>query len=159
MPNTLIEMDLTAANTGQSANLEYRVLEDDGVTEHSTWTNTGIVEVDATDRPGYYRVQGQVDVPEKGGFIEVQNSVGPVFLGSDPVEPNVLTDTTYTELIGVPAFPVTIKDMLVWMFMLTRNKLLQTTSLQTLRDDGDSTDLATSATSSDGVTVTRGKWA
>lgn len=98
MPNELLEMDLGPANTGLAASLQYRVLEDDGTTEHATWSGTGVVEVDATDKPGYYRVQGAIDIPTDGGFIEVQNSSGSVFFGSVPVIPTASSAPTAAEI-------------------------------------------------------------
>lgn len=284
MPNELLEMDLGPANTGLAANLQYRVLEDDGTTEHATWSGTGVVEVDATDKPGYYRVQGTIDIPTDGGFIEVQNSSGSVFMGSVPVIPTassaptavqirqemdsnstqlaaivndtdelqgdwedggrldaildarasqssvdtvdsnvnaILADTgtdgvvvasfttaakaeinaeadtaltdynpptkaeldsglaglndlsaaqvnaevvdalitdTYAEPSSVPSSTSSLKDKINWLFALARNRVTQTSSTQTLRNDANSANIGTASISSDDTTFVRGEW-
>ena len=69
-----------------------------------------------------------------------------------------LTVTTQTELAAVPAATATVADMMGWMYILSRNKLLQTASVQTVRDDADGADIATAATSDNGVTFTRAEY-
>ena len=69
-----------------------------------------------------------------------------------------LTVTTQTELAGVPAAAATVADMMGWVFMLSRNKLLQTATVQTLRNDADGANVAVAATVDDGVTFTRSEF-
>lgn len=52
----------------------------------------------------------------------------------------------------------TMRDLVQWMGALARNRVTQTATTQTLRNDADGADLATSTVSDDGVTATRGKW-
>lgn len=68
-------------------------------------------------------------------------------------------DEAMTESAGVPAVTASFRDALKWMFALTRNKLTQTTTTQTLRNDADSGDIATAAVSDNGTTATRAEWA
>ena len=52
----------------------------------------------------------------------------------------------------------TFRDLLQWIGALARNKQTQTSSTQIVRNDADSANLASSATSDDGTTTTRGEW-
>jgi hypothetical protein len=59
---------------------------------------------------------------------------------------------------GPPAATASIADMLHWMFTLSRNRLLQTDSLQTIRNSANSGDIATAAVSDDAGTFERSEW-
>lgn len=59
---------------------------------------------------------------------------------------------------GPPAATASIADMLHWMFTLSRNRLLQTDSLQTIRNSADSGDIATAAVSDADGTFERSEW-
>lgn len=63
-----------------------------------------------------------------------------------------------TELTAVPAVTGTTLDALEWLFLLARNRILQTSALQTLRNDANSADIATAGVSDDGTTFVRGEW-
>ena len=52
-----------------------------------------------------------------------------------------------------------IVDGIAWVTALNRNKVTQTTTTLTLRNDADSGNIATSAVSDDGTTATRGEFA
>lgn len=69
-----------------------------------------------------------------------------------------LTSTTYAESSGIPAATSSLKDDLVYLKTLARNKITQTSTTSTLRNDGDSGNVGTSTVSDDGATFTRGKW-
>lgn len=71
---------------------------------------------------------------------------------------NALTVDTYAEPAAAVAATATLKDMLNWMKALARNKMTQTATTQTLRNDGDAATIASSTDSDDGTTFTRGKW-
>lgn len=64
-----------------------------------------------------------------------------------------------TELAGVPGVTGTVLEALEWIFLLARNKVTQTATTQTLRNDADNASLATAAVSDDGTTATRAEWA
>ena len=51
-----------------------------------------------------------------------------------------------------------IQDIIEWLGVLSRNKMTQTSSTKTLRNDADSADISTSAVSDDGTTYTEGEW-
>lgn len=69
-----------------------------------------------------------------------------------------LVTTTYAEPGSVPAATASLKDKIGWLFALDRNKLTQTSTTKTLRNDADSGNIATSAVSDDGTTATRGEY-
>ena len=69
----------------------------------------------------------------------------------------LITDT-YAEPSSVPAATSSIKDKINWIFAMSRNKLTQTASAQTLRNDADNASIGAASTSDDGTTFTRGEW-
>ena len=69
-----------------------------------------------------------------------------------------LTTTTYPESSVPVGATATLKDMLVWLKTLARNKITQTSTTETLYADNGSTPVSTSTDSDDGTTFTRGKW-
>lgn len=71
---------------------------------------------------------------------------------------DVLTTDTFAEPGSVPAATSSLKDKIGWLFMLARNKLTQTSTTAAVRDDGDTTDVATSSVSDNGTTFTRGEY-
>lgn len=77
---------------------------------------------------------------------------------NDQVVDALVTDT-YAEPSGVPAATSSLKDKINWLFALARNKMTQTSTTTTLRNDADSGNISTSTVSDDGTTATRGEWA
>lgn len=71
---------------------------------------------------------------------------------------DVLVTDTFAEPTSVPAATSSLKDKIAWLFTLGRNKLTQTSTTQKVRNDGDSSDVASSTVSDDGTTFTRGKY-
>jgi hypothetical protein len=71
---------------------------------------------------------------------------------------DALATDTYAEPASVPAATSSLKDKINWLFALARNKLTQTSTTQTLRNDADNSSIATSTDSDDGTTYTRGEW-
>ena len=71
---------------------------------------------------------------------------------------DVLATDTFAEAAGVPAATSSLKDKLNWVFMLHRNKITQTATTQTVRNDADSASVATSAVSDDGTTFVRAEY-
>lgn len=60
---------------------------------------------------------------------------------------------------AAPAATATALDALAWIFTLARNKITQTSTTQTLRNDADDGSIATAAVSDDGTTAIRAEWA
>lgn len=71
---------------------------------------------------------------------------------------DVLNVDTFVESAGVPAATATLVDKIGWLATLARNKILQTATVQTLRNDADAADIATAAVSDDATTATRAEW-
>ena len=67
-------------------------------------------------------------------------------------------DEAMTESGGIPAVTASFRDAFRWMFALSRNKITQTATTQSLRNDADAGNIATSTVSDDGTTATRGEW-
>lgn len=60
---------------------------------------------------------------------------------------------------GVPSWPSDIETMLAWVLAFFRNKMTQTDTTTTLRNDADNANLGTSTVSDSGGTYTKGEWA
>ena len=71
---------------------------------------------------------------------------------------NLFWDEAMVETTGAPAITGTFRAGFEWMFALSRNKITQTATLQTLRNDADGADLATSVVSDDATTYVRNEW-
>ena len=71
---------------------------------------------------------------------------------------DVLTVDTHAEVAGVVAATSTLKDKINWIFALLRNKRTTTATTDTLRNDADGADIATSTVSDDATTFTRTEW-
>lgn len=71
---------------------------------------------------------------------------------------DALNVDTYAEVSAPPAANAPLSQKIGWLFVLARNKLTQSSTTQTLRNDADSGDIATSAVSDNGTTFTRGEW-
>lgn len=71
---------------------------------------------------------------------------------------DVLNTDTFAEPASVPAATASLVAKIGWLAALARNKITQTATTQTLRNDADGADIATSAVSDDGTTFTRAEW-
>ncbi|MGB1373813.1 MAG: hypothetical protein ACPG6R_11875 [Aequoribacter sp.] len=71
---------------------------------------------------------------------------------------DVLNVDTFAESSGVPAATASLVDKIAFLTTLARNKITQTASTQTLRNDADSGNIATSTQSDDATTYTKGEW-
>lgn len=59
---------------------------------------------------------------------------------------------------GVPGVTAPLADKLDWLTALARNKVTQTPGVQSLRNDADDADVASAATSDDGLSFVREQW-
>ena len=71
---------------------------------------------------------------------------------------DALNVDTYAEPSSVPSATASLVDKISWICALARNKITQTATTQTLRNDADDGNIATAATSDDGTTFTRGEF-
>ena len=88
--------------------------------------------------------------------ISALNDISPAEVATE-VSDYFETDTK-AELAAVPAATSTLKDKIVWLFMLARNKMTSTASEASLKADDGSTEVASSALSDDGSITTRGEF-
>lgn len=71
---------------------------------------------------------------------------------------DTLATDTYAEPSSVPSATSSLKDKISWLFTLSRNKLLQTSTTSTVRNDVDGADIATAGVGDDGTTFTRNEY-
>lgn len=71
---------------------------------------------------------------------------------------DAVLDEAIPEPSGVFTWAGSLRSIIGWLGALGRNKLLQTASESTLRNDADDTDIATSSVADDGTTLTRDEW-
>lgn len=103
----------------------------------------------------------------RGHFTRTDNSGGAVTLLDDARYDvtqindevlDVLTVDTQAELSSVPNFPLTILDMLKWMFTRAKHKTETTATTDIIKKDDETTTLGTSGLSDDSTTFTRGEY-
>lgn len=87
--------------------------------------------------------------------ISALNNLSAAQVNAEVVD--VLATDTYAELGAVPAATSSLAAKLNWVFMLSRNKLTQTATTQTVYADDGTTSVATSTVADDGTTFTKGE--
>ncbi len=70
---------------------------------------------------------------------------------------DALSVDTYAELSAVPAATSSLKDKITWLFMYARNKITQSATEKKLYADNGTTVVATSPTTDNGTTFTKGE--
>jgi hypothetical protein len=70
----------------------------------------------------------------------------------DSILDRAITETT------IWAWPASLRKVIGWIGALSRNKIIQTATTQTVRNDADDATLGTSTHSDDGTTHTRGEF-
>ena len=111
------------------------------------WAGTAVATPDTAGYP-------KVTLKAGTGTGEVSLSSGLVTLSATGLD-NVVC----AEPGGVPALTANLKTAMSWLLALARNKITQTSTTSTLRNDADSANIATSTVSDDGTTFVRGEWA
>ena len=71
---------------------------------------------------------------------------------------DALNVDTYAEPASVPAATASLAAKIGFLMALARNKLTQTATTSTLRNDGDTSSIGTSSVADDGTTFTRSEW-
>lgn len=72
---------------------------------------------------------------------------------------DVLVTDVFAEPATVPAATASLKDKIGWQAVLARNKITQTATTQTVRNDGDSGTIGAATVSDNGTTATRDEFA
>lgn len=111
------------------------------------WAGSAVASPDTAGHP-------KVTVKSGTGTGEVSLSSGLVTLAATGLD-NVVC----AEPGAVPSLTANLKTAISWLLALARNKVTQTSTTSTLRNDADNSNIATSTVSDDGTTFTRGKWA
>lgn len=110
------------------------------------WAGSAVASPDTAGHP-------KVTVKSGTGTGEVSLSSGLVTLAATGLD-NVVC----AEPGAVPSLTANLKTAVSWLLALARNKVTQTSTTSTLRNDADSGNIATSTVSDDGTTFTRGEW-
>lgn len=97
-----------------------------------------------------------VDTGTDGVLVAGHTTAAKAEINAEVVD--VLVTDTFAQPASVPAATSSLKDKINWIFTVLRNKITQTATTQTLRNDGDAADIATSTHSDNGTTHSRGKW-
>lgn len=92
----------------------------------------------------------------EGVLVQSLNATAKADVNTEVLD--VLTVDTFAEPSGAPGSTSTLKDKLNWVFALCKNRVNQTATLQTLRNAGDTANIATAAVSDDGTTAVRQGW-
>lgn len=111
------------------------------------WSGSAVAAVDTAGYP-------KVTVKSGTGTGEVSLSSGTVALSATGLDAVVCAEPA-----SVPALTANLKTAISWLLALSRNKITQTSTTSTLRNDADNANIATSTVSDDGTTFIRGEWA
>lgn len=149
-------------------------------TATGAWSSGGFVEISSANMPGWYRL----DIPNaalaSGRFANIMlkgaANLSPINIEieltvSDNQVAN-LTDkagfalsatgldlVTMTEPAAAPVFTTgTIRQAIAWLMSKSVNKMTQTSTTATLRNNADNATISTSTVSDDGTTLTVGKF-
>lgn len=69
-----------------------------------------------------------------------------------------ILDEPITEPVGIFTWSGTLRSIIGWMGAVSRNKITQTSTTQTVRNDADNATIAASTISDNGTTFTRGEF-
>lgn len=140
----------------------------------SAWSSGGFKEIDATNMPGWYRLDLPNAAIASGRFVDIHLQ-GAANMAPCPVEIELTAVDNQTvnsyglaatgmdavlmsDISAVPAITASVKSALNWMFCLARNKRTQTSTTETVFENDGTTTVGTSTKSDDGTTFTRGKY-
>lgn len=119
-----------------------------------TDTGTDGVVVAGGSKTGYTLVNDQSSVVI--GTVNALGTQAKTDVNNEVLD--VLNVDTFGESSAVPGATSSLIDKIKWLFTISRNKITQTATTQTLRNDADNGNIATNPTSDNGTTMTRGKW-
>jgi len=160
---TRIAMALGPSYTGLTLNAQ---LYDDTDTPVGSAVTTGFYE--RSGGKGLYVLKitipdghvGWLDIYVSGASSNVIASlpINPSELETKALMVEALATDTYAQLAGALSATPTLAEILTWLGMLARNVIIQTDILSTLRNAGDTADVATSDITINSTSVTRGEW-
>ncbi len=126
-------------------------------TDDASIEGMGQIIVNANSIGGTIEIRGLFDLTDSGAATITQTarySTGQV--NAEVLD--VMTVDTFAQPTAPLAATASLKDILVWLGTLNRNKFTQTTSTLTIRDDGDAATIATAPVSDAAGTATRGEF-
>jgi len=126
------------------------------ISSRSTQTSVDTVDDLVDDLETRLTAQRAANLDNLDATVSSRSTVTTAQVNAEVVD--ALATDTYAESASVPAATASLKDKIVWLATLGRNKITQTSTTQTLRNDADSADIATASVSDDGTTATRDKW-
>lgn len=118
----------------------------------TTTTNTDMRGTDSANTVA----PDNAGITANGVAIAALNNLSAAQVNAEVLD--VFNTDTFAELGSVPAATSTLVDKISWIFTLHRNKITQTATLQSVRNDADSSSIATSVTSGDGTTTVKGEY-
>lgn len=124
-------------------------------TRVATLDRTPTVALDTTTVVTLYPAAGQGTDPSSYVLANVKAVDGGT---TEAANLKTAMASTIAEVSAVPAANAPIWTAIKWLLALTRNKMTQTATTKTLRNDADSGNIATSTVSDDGTTFTRGEF-
>jgi len=71
---------------------------------------------------------------------------------------DAIMDETFTQPTATFTWPATLRTVIPWLGVKSRNKMTQTSTTTTIRNDADGGDVSTSTVSDNGTTTTRGEF-
>ena len=101
-----------------------------------------------------YTAPDNAGITANGVAIAALNDLSSAQVNAEMLD--VLTTDTFAE-VTVPSSTASIKDMIHYTFSRVTNKTTQTATTLTVRNTGDTGNLATATVSDDGTTFTKGK--
>lgn len=175
----LVETNLDAAVSTRLSSAGYTAPDNAGIAAILDDTGTSGVVVAAGSKTGYSLTAGTGlgnqtaditgNLSGSVGSVTAAVTVGTISanvitasaLAADAA--NEIRDAVWakamTELAAVPGVTGTTLEALEWVFLLSRNKITQTATTQSLRNDADLATIAASTVSDDGATFVRGEFA
>lgn len=118
----------------------------------TNWTEAPTSNDDFVIVPG-----GYVRTPGTAQILDDLNDISTADVNTQALD--VINTDTFSEPGGVPAASASVVTMLHWLYTIARNRLTQTATTQTLRNDANDGSISTAAVSDDGTTAVRDEWA
>jgi hypothetical protein len=108
-------------------------------------------------------VESQVDagVPlDASTMSDLRSAIAAATIGASSISDiaSAVWATARVEPTAVVSPTGDMKTGIEWLVAMHRNKITQTSAVQSLRNDADAADIASAAVSDDGTTFTRGEW-
>ena len=157
--NTLITQVGTAGDGLTAINLPNQTMDITGDLSGSVGSVTGAVGSVAghTNQTADHAASIASILADTGTDGVVLTSTGLAASAANEIRDAVWAQTM-TEATGVPSVTGSLKVAIEWLLALARNRMTQTSTTTTLRNDANNSDIATSTVSDDNTTGVRGEW-